>query len=102
MASVCCGPFHTAAVTTEGLLYTWGDGTFGRLGLGSHASYSEPQLVSELAEKWVQQVRQRRQGEQGGGIHVRQRLPMAETALVEHSTCLLLRSIQLRRPWTAR
>jgi alpha-tubulin suppressor-like RCC1 family protein len=56
MSSVSCGPFHTAAITTEGLLYTWGDGTFGRLGLGSHASHSEPQLVVELAEKWVQQV----------------------------------------------
>ncbi len=56
MSSVCCGPYHTAAITTEGLLYTWGDGTFGRLGLGSQRSHSEPQLVSELAEKWVQQV----------------------------------------------
>jgi alpha-tubulin suppressor-like RCC1 family protein len=56
MSSVSCGPYHTAAITTEGLLYTWGDGAFGRLGLGNTASFSEPQLVTELAEKWVQQV----------------------------------------------
>lgn len=32
IAEVACGPWHTAAVSTSGRLYTWGDGTFGALG----------------------------------------------------------------------
>ena len=31
---VCCGRFHTAAVTATGRLYTWGRGGHGRLGHG--------------------------------------------------------------------
>jgi alpha-tubulin suppressor-like RCC1 family protein len=32
IAEVACGPWHTAAVSTSGRLFTWGDGTFGALG----------------------------------------------------------------------
>ncbi len=37
-----CGPFHTAAITDNGLLWTWGNGLFGKLGHGSHESAYRP------------------------------------------------------------
>lgn len=45
---VSCGPFHTAAVTTDGLLFSWGDGLFGKLGYGDQASCSQPRQVRNV------------------------------------------------------
>ncbi|XP_031118870.1 PH, RCC1 and FYVE domains-containing protein 1-like [Ipomoea triloba] len=45
---VACGEFHTCAVTMDGELYTWGDGTHnaGLLGHGSDVSHWIPKRVS--------------------------------------------------------
>ncbi|XP_019153344.1 PREDICTED: uncharacterized protein LOC109149797 [Ipomoea nil] len=45
---VACGEFHTCAVTMDGELYTWGDGTHnaGVLGHGSDVSHWIPKRVS--------------------------------------------------------
>ena len=43
-----CGPYHTAAVTSDGFLYTWGNGLFGKLGHGNHASFYSPRKVVAL------------------------------------------------------
>jgi alpha-tubulin suppressor-like RCC1 family protein len=40
--AVSCGPYHTAAITEGGLLFTWGNGLFGKLGHGSHDSEYRP------------------------------------------------------------
>ncbi|KAK3011777.1 hypothetical protein RJ639_012560, partial [Escallonia herrerae] len=45
---VSCGPWHSAAVTSAGLLFTFGDGTFGALGHGDRASTSVPREVETL------------------------------------------------------
>lgn len=53
VVSVCCGAKHSAAITDEGCLYTWGwGGSFwsgsGALGSGTTQSFSEPQLVKQV------------------------------------------------------
>lgn len=45
---VSCGPWHSAAVTSTGLLFTFGDGTFGALGHGDRCSTSFPREVETL------------------------------------------------------
>ncbi|KAJ4974536.1 hypothetical protein NE237_007710 [Protea cynaroides] len=48
VSSVSCGPWHTAAVTSSGQLFTFGDGTFGALGHGDRNSTSMPREVETL------------------------------------------------------
>ena len=43
---VTCGDSHSAAVTSSGELYTWGLGSYGRLGHGDIKTYHKPKLVS--------------------------------------------------------
>ncbi len=44
-AQVSCGPYHTAAVSATGALFTWGDGLCGKLGHGTLDSCSKPRQV---------------------------------------------------------
>lgn len=48
VASVTCGPWHTALVTVNGQLFTFGDGTFGVLGHGDKESVTYPREVESL------------------------------------------------------
>jgi hypothetical protein len=48
-----CGPFHAAAISDDGCLYTWGDGLFGKLGHGDQTSCSSPRQVAALSEHWT-------------------------------------------------
>ena len=43
--TVSCGFKHTSAVTKGGALYTWGDGTYGKLGLNDDAARLQPTQV---------------------------------------------------------
>ncbi|XP_059570446.1 RCC1 domain-containing protein 1 isoform X2 [Alligator mississippiensis] len=43
---VNCGSRHTAAVTRQGELYTWGWGKYGQLGHGDRASSDQPRVVA--------------------------------------------------------
>ncbi|XP_023762989.1 PH, RCC1 and FYVE domains-containing protein 1 isoform X1 [Lactuca sativa] len=45
---ISCGPWHSAAVTSEGLLFTFGDGSFGALGHGDNTSIYYPKPVESL------------------------------------------------------
>ncbi|XP_052190619.1 PH, RCC1 and FYVE domains-containing protein 1-like isoform X2 [Diospyros lotus] len=47
--SVACGTWHSAVVTTEGKLFTFGDGTFGALGHGDRESVPYPREVHSLS-----------------------------------------------------
>ncbi|KAJ7370036.1 Williams-Beuren syndrome chromosome region 16 protein [Desmophyllum pertusum] len=44
-ARVFCGTDSTAVITDSGTLYTWGRGSFGRLGLGSNQDQWIPKKV---------------------------------------------------------
>jgi alpha-tubulin suppressor-like RCC1 family protein len=48
VAAICCGGYHTLALTQERLVYAWGSSKFGQLGLGSDNDETTPQLVSGL------------------------------------------------------
>ncbi|XP_010247275.1 PREDICTED: uncharacterized protein LOC104590345 [Nelumbo nucifera] len=48
VASVTCGPWHTALITSTGHLFTFGDGTFGVLGHGNRESVTYPREVESL------------------------------------------------------
>jgi len=47
--AIACGWFHTACITEEGHLYTWGCGAFGRLGHGDRETHSKPKAVAALS-----------------------------------------------------
>ncbi|KAI3686075.1 hypothetical protein L1987_79745 [Smallanthus sonchifolius] len=49
VASVSCGPWHTALITSTGQLFTFGDGTFGVLGHGDRESIACPKEVESLS-----------------------------------------------------
>ena len=48
LVQVVCGELHTAALTEDGKVYTWGLGKNGRLGHGDAQTYMRPLLVSTL------------------------------------------------------
>ncbi|GMF47399.1 unnamed protein product [Phytophthora fragariaefolia] len=53
---VSCGAVHTAVVTADGQLFTFGCGDGGRLGLGGNEDSFHPQLVSSLDKCMVLDV----------------------------------------------
>ncbi|OMJ70771.1 hypothetical protein SteCoe_31192 [Stentor coeruleus] len=48
LVSLKCGFHHSAAVTNDGKIYTWGRGLFGQLGHGNNEIYKIPTLISSL------------------------------------------------------
>jgi len=52
---VRCGGSHTALLTKQGHLYTWGQGQYGALGLGDWQNQFEPRHVKSLHQS-VKQV----------------------------------------------
>ena len=52
-----CGMFHTACVTDDSSVYTWGAGGSGRLGHDNEHDLQVPTLVESLRGKGVQSIR---------------------------------------------
>ncbi len=46
VVSISCGGAHSAAITANGELYTWGKGRYGRLGHGDGEDQMRPRIVS--------------------------------------------------------
>eukprot|EP00096_Caligus_rogercresseyi_P005963 TRINITY_DN22061_c0_g1_i1.p1 TRINITY_DN22061_c0_g1~~TRINITY_DN22061_c0_g1_i1.p1 ORF type:complete len:496 (+),score=112.53 TRINITY_DN22061_c0_g1_i1:91-1488(+) len=53
---IACGSSHSAAISSNGELYTWGCGEYGRLGHGDNVTQMRPKQVKALAGKRVIQV----------------------------------------------
>lgn len=53
---IACGSSHSAAITSQGELYTWGLGEYGRLGHGDNQTLLKPKLISKLIGQRVIQV----------------------------------------------
>ncbi|XP_050522470.1 E3 ubiquitin-protein ligase HERC2 [Daktulosphaira vitifoliae] len=53
---IACGSAHSASITSDGELYTWGQGQYGRLGHGDEISQYTPKLVKELIGRNIIQV----------------------------------------------
>ena len=54
--SACAGHSHSAAITEDGALYTWGQGASGQLGHGTRADQRVPRVVASLQGKRVTSV----------------------------------------------
>lgn len=50
---VSCGPFHCAAVSAAGQLFTWGEGFGGKLGHGDQSNRRQPALLQALVGQQV-------------------------------------------------
>lgn len=56
MISIACGEAHSAAISSEEELYTWGAGSYGRLGHGDESDKVEPQMIEELRQRKISLV----------------------------------------------
>lgn len=56
MLEIACGLQHTAAVASNGSLFTWGSNEFGQLGDGSEDDCPEPKKVEALRNEFVKSV----------------------------------------------
>jgi hypothetical protein len=52
LESIDAGDFHNLSVKTNGTLWSWGRGQYGRLGLGNTTYYSSPKQIGALTT-WV-------------------------------------------------
>ena len=46
---VSCGDFHTAALSDQGEMFTWGKGSDGRLGHGNESNESQPRPIEAFS-----------------------------------------------------
>ena len=58
MIQVACGSrdAQTIALTNEGVVYSWGDGDFGKLGRGGSDGCSVPKAIERLTGQGVCQI----------------------------------------------
>lgn len=53
IVQIACGQQHTIALDSDGFVYVWGFGGYGRLGLGSQQDHLVPTLVPQFARENV-------------------------------------------------
>ena len=53
---IACGGFHTAVITDDGKIYTFGGGEHGQLGHGDKVNKLKPTLVQSLENTFISQI----------------------------------------------
>eukprot|EP01080_Neovahlkampfia_damariscottae_P011639 gene11639-4880_t len=53
---ICCGLNHVVALMHSGKVYSWGAGTYGRLGIGDEGDKFTPQIVELFEDKVVRKI----------------------------------------------
>eukprot|EP00249_Psilotum_nudum_P015111 c25173_g1_i1 orf=392-1846(-) len=56
LLDIACGLQHTAAVASDGSLFTWGSNEYGQLGDGTENDCREPKRVKSLCNEFVRSV----------------------------------------------
>lgn len=56
VSQITCGWSHSVALTSDGKVWTWGNGDHGKLGLGNGRKVSTPQMVEKLSPFRVAKV----------------------------------------------
>lgn len=56
VSQITCGWSHSVALTSDGLVYTWGNGDHGKLGHGSGKKVSAPLMVEKLKNHRVVRI----------------------------------------------
>ncbi|GAB0092566.1 probable E3 ubiquitin-protein ligase HERC4 [Sergentomyia squamirostris] len=56
IAFICCGSFHSFALSTSGAVFTWGKNNFGQLGLNDDTHHSFPQQIRALRSLGVRHI----------------------------------------------
>jgi alpha-tubulin suppressor-like RCC1 family protein len=57
VVKLSCGAFHTACITEDESVYTWGQGGSGRLGHGNEHDISSPTIVQDLVGRGIRSIR---------------------------------------------
>lgn len=57
VVKLSCGAFHTACITEDESVYTWGQGGSGRLGHGNEHDISSPMIVQDLVGRGIRSIR---------------------------------------------
>jgi E3 ubiquitin-protein ligase HERC2 len=52
--SIYCGDAHSACISSKNTIYTWGKGSYGRLGHGFTEDFFRPEVVEELINKYIE------------------------------------------------
>jgi len=55
MTQIACGGVHSGAITAHGHVYTWGEGSYGQLGLGKRVMKEGKSLIPRLVEVPIHQ-----------------------------------------------
>jgi len=56
VGKITCGSYHSACITLDGTLMTWGGGMYGKLGHGDERGHTSPCPVKALSENRVVEV----------------------------------------------
>jgi len=51
VVEISAGESHSAAITKAQKLYTWGNGSYGRLGHGFQTNELKPKMVEDIVDK---------------------------------------------------